>query len=438
MQRRCHPIANALVAGLLAAAGAAVALQAAAQSAPRQERQASGTLSESTYRQLERVHELIGRNEDAQAMERAQSLLARVGSDYERAVVRQTMAFIHISQNDYKAAIAAFEEALSLEALPQQPYEQMLYNLAQLYFQDGQTDQAIARMERYFREVRGEPSADAHILLASAYADRKRFGDALPQVDQAIAKAKAPKESWLQLKLALHYELRQYPQCAQVLLRLVSLVPAKEDYWKQWSSILFEIGRDQESLAVLALAERLGFLDTESELRNLANIYLLLNIPYKAAQILEQGLEQGILKADEKTLALAGDAWTMAREYDRAEAVLKRAAAQAGDGEVWYRLGQIYVEDERWPQALDALRKAQSKGTRKQGDAAYLEGVAAFQSGNRKAAVAALRKAQDHDDSRSNATQWLNHIAQIEQAEAQAALAAAAKAAGTDNARDGS
>ncbi|MFP5306042.1 MAG: hypothetical protein ACLGI7_09495, partial [Gammaproteobacteria bacterium] len=59
------------------------------------------------------------------------------------------------------------------------------------------------------------------------------------------------------------------------------------------------------------------------------------------------------------------------------------------------------------------------------GDAAYLEGVAAFQSGNRKRAVESLRKAQRYDDSRSNASQWLAHIAQVEEAEAQAALARA-------------
>ena len=182
---------------------------------------------------------------------------------------------------------------------------------------------------------------------------------------------------------------------------------------------------DKESLAVLALAERQNFLDTEGEIRNLANIYLLLDIPYKAAQVLEDGLERGILKPDEKTLSLTGDAWTMAREYGKAEVVLKRAAAKASDGEIFYRLGQIYVEDERWKEALDVLSQAQAKGIKKMGDAAYLEGVAAFQSGNRKAAIASLRKAQRYDESRSNATQWLNHIAQTEEAEAQAAIAAA-------------
>lgn len=428
MRRALRTVATALLAVSVLAAVPVPSAQA--QEAPNKQRKATGTLSEGTYRQLERIHDLIGKNKNAEALEKSQALLERVGNDYERAIVRQTMAFIYVSQNNYKAAIAAFEEALKLDALPQQPYEQMLYNVAQLYFQDGQTDRAIQRMEQYFAEATTEPPADSHILLASAYADRKRFREALPQVDKALDKVKEPKESWLQLKLALHYELKQFPQCAEVLLKLISVAPAKEDYWKQLSSILFEIQKDKESLAVLALADRQGFLDTEGELRNLANMYLLLDVPYKAAQILERGLEQKVLKSDEKTLNLLGEAWSMAREYTKAAEAYQRAAAISGSGEIYYRLGQVYFEDERWKDVLDVLEKAQAKGVKKPGDAAFLEGVAAFQSGSRKRAVDALRRAQKYDESRANATQWLNHIAQIEETEAQAAIAAAeAKAA---------
>jgi len=391
--------------------------------AAKKERKASGTLSEGAYRQLERIHELIGKNKNDEALEKAKAMLDRVGNDYERAMVRQTMAFIYISQNNYKAAIAGFEEALKLEALPQQPYEQMIYNLAQLYFQDEQTDKAIEKMELYFREASTKPPSDAYILLASAYADRKRFAAALPYVDKALAETKEPKESWLQLKLALHYELKQFAQCAEVLIRLVSLVPVKEDYWKQLSSILFEIKKDKESLAVLALADRQGFLDTEGELRNLANIYLLLEIPQKAALVLERGVNQKVLKADEKTLSLIGDAWTMARDYDKAEAALNKAAAVSDNGEIAFRLGQIFVEDERWKEALDALSKAQAKGIKKMGEAAYLEGIAAFQSGNRNRARDALHRSQKYEETRNSAGQWLNHIEQTEAAEAMAAEA---------------
>lgn len=392
----------------------------AAAPAKKKERK-GGTLSEATYRQLERIQTMMGKNENAPALEKAKALLERVGNDYEKSVVLQTIAFIHLGLNQYKPALQAFEQLRELDALPQQQYEQMLYNLGQLYFQDGQTDKAIARMEEYFAETTSEPTPDAHILLAAAYADKQQFRKALPQVDKALAKTDKPKESWLQLKLALHYELKEYPQCAEVLLKLISLAPVKEDYWKQLSSILFELKRDQESLAVFALAERQGFLDTDTEVRNLANLYMLLDTPYKAAQVLQVGLDRNLLKADEKTLTQLGDAWTMAREYDKAEAALKLAARQSSDGEIFYRLGMLYVEDERWKDAYDMLEQARGKKLKNPGQAAYLQGVAAFNLGQRQRAVALLRSAQQHDASRNVAGQWLNHIAQMEEAEVAAA-----------------
>ena len=421
---------------LIAVLAVAVAtLMSPPADAQKKERKATGTLSESTYRQLERIHDLIGKNRNGEALEKVNGLMERTANDYEKAILHQTAAFIFVSQNNYKGAIKSFETALQLDALPQQPYEQMMFNLAQLYFQDNQTDRAIQKLEQYFSEATLPPPADAHILLASVYADRKRFREALPQVDQALAKVKEPKESWLQLKLALHFELKQFPQCAEVLVRLIQLAPQKEDYWKQLSSVFFEIKQDKESLAVLALAERQGYIDSDSEFRNLANIYLLLEIPYKAAEALQRGLSTKVLKPDLKTLSLLGDAWSLAREYDKAEPVLKQAAAISENGEIYYRLGQIYVEEEKWKPALEMLDKAQSKGGLKRpGEVAFLSGVAAFNTGDRRRAIAALQRAMDFDDTRNNAMQWIAHLRQIEEAEAQAAVARAAAEDAKNNA----
>lgn len=414
---------------LAAALAVGFASTAGAQDAPKKQRKATGTLSEGTYRQLERVQELIAKNKNSEALEKAGALLERAGNDYEKAIVHQTMAFIYVQQNNFKAALKAFETAVNLDALPQQPYEQMLFNLAQLYFQDNQSEKAASTLERYFAEATLPPPADAHILLASVYSDRKRFKDALAQVDLALSKVKEPKESWLQLKLALHYELKQFSQCAEVLVRLVGLAPNKEDYWKQLSSVLFEIKNDKDSLAVLALADRQGFLDQENEVRNLANIYFLLDIPAKAAATLQTGLDKKVLKPDEKTLTMLGDGWTMAREYDKAEAAFKQAAQYSDKGEIYFRLGQIYIEDERWKAAVEALEKAINKGgLKKTGDAWFLAGVAAFNAKDRARAEAAFSKAMNYEESRNNATQWLSHVRDLAAQEAQAAETAKALA----------
>jgi tetratricopeptide (TPR) repeat protein len=399
--------------------GCAVALapafaQKATPTPPKKERKATGSLSESTYRQLERIQTLMAENKNAEAEAKIIEMLGRVSSDYEKALLYQTQGFLYAAQGNYKKAIPPFELAVKLDALPQQPYEQMLLALGQLLYSDGQMDKAIARLEQYVAESINPTSADAHIMLASAYVEKKRFRDALPQVDTALGKVKTPKESWLQLKLAIHYELKQYPQCAEVLVSLIAVAPVKEDYWKQLSSILFEIKRDQESLAVLALAERRGFIDDDREIRNLANVYLLLDIPLKAAQLIEKGLESKAVKEDEKIYTTLSDAWILARELDKAEKALLRAAAISDRGDNYYRLGQIYVEDEKWKQALDALDKAQKKGLTKVSEAAFLTGVAAFNAGQTDRAKASLRKALNDDDTRKMASQWLAHIEQLE------------------------
>jgi tetratricopeptide (TPR) repeat protein len=392
----------------------------------KKERKATGSLSEGTYRQIERIQELIGKNQNAEALQKANDLLGRLSGAYEKAIVYQTVGFIYATQNNYTAALKAFEDALALDALPQQPYEQMLFNTGQMYYANNQTDKALARLNQYFAEAVNPPPPDAHIMLASILAEKKRFAEALPHVDSAIAGVKAPKESWVQLRLALHYELKQIAACAEDLVLLIQMAPTKKDYWKQLSSVFFEIKKDQESLAVLALAERQGFLTEENEFRNLANVYLLLEIPYKAAKVLQMGIDRKILKPDEKTLTTLGDSWIMAREYDKAEEVLKQAAALSDKGDIYYRLGQIYVEDEHWKQALEVLDKAMSKSLKNPGDAVFLAGVSAFQSGDEKRAVGYLQRALQFEGNRNQATQWLNHIRM--KAEASAALAANAEA----------
>lgn len=411
-------IMRASAVALAVALGLALAVPAMAQDAPapapkeKKQRKATGTLSESMYNQLTRVHELIAKNKNNEALDKATALLDRANGDYEKAMVYQTIGFLHAGNNNYKAALRSFEEALQLDSLPQQPYEELLFNTGQMYYVDDQTAKAIQRIEQYMAETTTPPKPDAHIMLASAYAEQKRFRDALVQVDQAIAKVPNPKEPWLQLKLSLHYELKQWPQCAEVLVRLIALVPAKEDYWKQLSSIFFEIKKDEESMAVLALAERQGFLDLENEVRNLANIYMLLDIPYKAARVMAAGLERKILKSDEKTLTQLGDAWMLAREYEKAEPVLKQAASISGTGDIYFRLGQIYIEDERWKQALEMFEKAQGKSLKNPGEAAFLAGVAAYNLKDKQRAIGLLQRALQFDSTRSNATQWLNHIRQ--------------------------
>ena len=400
-------------AGSTAPSPAAPAPAAAAPA--KKDRKATGSMSEATYRQLEKVYKMMAENKNAEALAKLQELEDKANGAYEKCLVLQTEGYVYANQNNYKKAITLFEQALQLDALPQQPYEQLLYNIGQMDIATEQYDKGIQMIERYFAEATfAKPPPDAHILLASAYAEKKRFADALVQVQAAIDQAKTAKEPWLQLKLALHYELKQYPLCAETLLQLIAVAPTKKDYWKQLSSMFFEIKQDKESLAVLALADRQGFLTEDHEFRNLANVYMLLEIPYKAGQVLQRGFDRKILKEDDKSLVMLADAWQLARENDRCAEALKHAADFTGKGDLYLRLAGIYAEDEKWKKALETIDVAIKKGVSKPGPATLLAGEVAYHANDKAASRRLLTKALEYEDVRKAARDWLQYMEQMD------------------------
>lgn len=380
---------------------------------------AAQTLSETTYRRLTRIHEHIGEEEYGEALGKLEKLLSAVQrDDYEHALVLQTYGFIYAQQSNYVKAADYFKRALALESLPEQQVESMKYNLGQFHVAVEQYREGIAVLEDYLRTAKNPVPPDARILLATAYAQINQFRKALPPLTQAISESKDPKEQWFQLKLALHFELKDYPSCANTLLEMIRRFPVKEEYWKQLSGMFLEIRKDAEALAILALAERQGFLDEGKEIVNLANLFLFLDIPYKAAKILDQGLRRDAVQANAKHYELLGNAWLGAKETDRAIAALEQASQRTEDGELVLRLAFLYLEKESWAQVLPTLERARQLGVKNPGNAALLQGIAAAELGRYEEAIRAFAEAKKHEDTREQAAAWQQHALGL-QADAQ-------------------
>ena len=375
-------------------------------------RKSSGTISEATYRRMERILVQVGKNEYAESEQKLIELADNARGDYEKAVVQQTLAFVYAMQNKHAKAITAYEAALATNALPTNVHEQMIFNIAQMYMSENKFQKGEQMLNRYMQES-CNPVPEAHISLAMILAERKAFRESLKQTDLSLIKSKTPKESWLQLKLALHFELKEMSRCAEVLVHLIALSPMKETYFKQLHGVLTEIKRDPEALAVLALTERRGFLDEEKEYVNLANMYLFMDIPLKSALVLERGLAAQQVQPTEKNLEKLANAWFAARENEKAEAAMARAAQASDKGELWKQLGSIQMEAEKWKDALASLQKAAQKGgSRNPGEVQFLIGVTATQLKQWKTAETALRAAMQHEKFVKPATDWLGHLQQ--------------------------
>ena len=394
--------------------GHGIAVVQAAQNIPEHcsKPRAAPLVQEATYRGLEQAADLIRKEHYDAAIDRLQRL-TRSGSDYEKALAFFNLGFAHAGKKNLKGQQRAFEQALSLKALPQEQQEQLQYNLAQIYIVDGQYQPGIRTMEAFITESCRPVSADAYLFLAQAHAQQKQYRQALAALQRGMTSVPKVTDEMLQLQLALNYELKNYAACADTLLQLLGRHPQKPDYWQQLAGMYYELKQDVSWTAVQALEHRQGLLTKPAELRALYGAYMVIGAPLKAGRVLDEAIDKHALPMDEKTLEALANAWINARERGRAEGVLKRLVAMSSSGEYAYRLGAMYADEERWKEAARFLEQALAKGGLKTPGQAWLRlAVARINLNDREKAIAAMRQATQHRESQATAREWLRFLDQ--------------------------
>jgi tetratricopeptide (TPR) repeat protein len=369
-----------------------------------------------TAKRLNAVSEFL----QAEQYEEAEKILkgftmARL-NPYERAVVYQMYAYLAAGREDYETAASYFEKCLAEEALPEETAINMRFNIAQLYMALERWDEALPALLRWF-EVVEEPNSNAYYTLAIAYYqksiqdnDPAYMEKALEPAEQAVALATTPRQNWLQLLLALYLERKEYEKSLPVLEQLVSLYP-KKSYWLQLSAIYGELGKDRESLAAQQLAYVQGLLTKDKELRRFAQLYLYYDLPYRAAKVVEKGLGDEKIEEDSKSLELLANALLAAREYEAALEPLDRAASLAENGDLYVRLGQVYIQREEWVKAGTALRNALEKGELDDPcGPQVLLGITSYSQGKRGDARDWFRRAKRDEDCAAQSARWLEHL----------------------------
>ncbi len=372
---------------------------------------ADGILTERTYKRLARIHELMGENQYDEALTRLDHLVKSVRRNkYEYALVMQTYGYVYAAKEQYRKAAEAFEACLEQEALPEGPTRSTLYTLAQLYMTIGNFQGTVDTLNRWF-QMEKEPKAEAFAFLGTAHAQLKQYDKAIENMKIAISRAEKPQETWYQIVLAIYFEQKRYAEAAETLEQMIRLWPDKKQYWTQLAGVYFNLKRDMRSLSVMELAYRKGYLTTEKELLNLANLYQLLHLPYKAGKIMEEGIRRGIIEPTTRNWQRLSDAWFAARELKPSLVALRKAAELSDDGELYLRAAQISAEGEDWPAVIEDLRLAEEKDALKDPGLLYLlKGTAYYELKKYNDALQAFADARKYDSSAENAEQWINYV----------------------------
>ncbi len=377
---------------------------------------AAQTVDQRTAKRLNAAQEFLMAEQFDEAEKVLQGMTLTRLNAYERAVVFQMFGYIYAGREDYASAVDYFEKCLAEEALVEQMAINMRFNIAQLYMALQRWDDALAALLKWFDEVE-EPNSNAYYVLAIAYYQKfVETGDAsfkekaLVPARTAVQMATKPKQSWLQLLLALYLDDKRYEESLPVLEQLVSLYP-KKTYWLQLSAIYGELGKDKESLAAQQLAYAQGMLTKDKELRRFAQLFLYYDLPWRAAKVVEKGLKDEVIEEDSESLELLANALLAAREYEAALEPLDRAASLAENGDLYVRLGQVYIQREEWDKASTALESALQKGNLDDPcQSQVLLGITQYSQGNKGSARNWFQRARHDEKCEEQSARWLEHL----------------------------
>jgi tetratricopeptide (TPR) repeat protein len=188
------------------------------------------------------------------------------------------------------------------------------------------------------------------------------------------------------------------------------MIDPKKAYWTQLSSLYAHLEQEAKSLAVMQLAYAQDFLNKNSDLRALAQLYLYHSLPYRAGLVLEKAREDGFIETDALYWEMLANSWMLAREIDRAIEPLQTGAELSDKGNLYARLGQLYLEREQWPEAAQALSSAIKKGgLSDEGTTHLLLAIAYYQQKQYSNATRHLQAARlsETETVRNSAGQWL-------------------------------
>ena len=334
-------------------------------------------------------------------------------SPYETAQIWNLTAYAYYLQERYVEAIRAYENVLAQPQVPEAIVQSTLKTLSQLFFTVEDYAMALKTVKRLMAAV-ADPSPDVYLLLGQAHFQLKEYKQAVSPITTGIKKyrsqGKAPRENWLLLLRVCYYELKDYQPMINVLKELVALYP-KEQYILTLAGIYSELGDTRKQLSLTEALYESGYLTESHHFVNLANLYLLHGVPYKAATVLQKEIDSENLAADLRNLRLLSQAWYQAREDGKAVPPLSRAASLSGDGELYVRLAQTYINLDQWQDAADAAQKGLEKGGIKRADVAnILLGMALFNQRKLNAARRAFANAAGDKRSQKAATQWIAYV----------------------------
>ncbi len=330
-------------------------------------------------------------------------------TSYEKANLWNYFGWIYYSLENYDNAIRYYQKVLKEEELSDALQLGTLKTLAQLMFVKEDYASAVKILREYI-DVNPIVGADDYVLLASGCYQLGDMKCALENVDIAVSKfekaGKVPKENWYTLQRAVYYDKGDNAEVVNILIKLIRHYP-KASYWKQLSGMYGAMGQERNQLYAMETAYLMGALDKDTELMNMAYLFMGADVPYKAVKVIRKGIKDKLIPETSKNLETLATALRLAQHVKEAIPEMEKAAEKSEKGDLFARLAGVYLDTDRNKAALSAGQEALKRGGIKRIDQLHIVlGMANMNLENYEAAIKEFDLAAKDKNSKRAAEQW--------------------------------
>ena len=371
-------------------------------------------VSKEVYERIQKAQEAV----DAKDYRGALDMLNRLYNpdkltEYEQANVLNYIGFVYYNMDDTQNAIKTFEKMLRIPSLEPQLAKQTTLTMAQLYTMEEDYGKALSTLDRWFT-METNPGPEQYILRAQILYNLDRYADMINPIETAMKVARERetevKEDWWNLLNFAYFQQENYTKVRDIQKILLQSWP-KARYWKSLAGAFTELGEDEKLIYAYDAAHTQGMLEKDTEFVTMAQLYLQAEVPYKAATLLQEKMDAGVVAKNEKHYRLLSQAWMLSREDEKAIPALQAAAQLADDGELDLRLANSYLNIGEYGECVDSANTALRKGGLKNPDNAQISlGMCLYNLRRYEDAKTAFRNAARAPRSQRTANQWISVI----------------------------
>ena len=368
-------------------------------------------LSKVVYDTIEKTQSLL----DKKKYQSAKTLLLKVEKSHkirkklDKAYIKFYIGYFYTLKENWTKAIPYFKDALQLKALPPEQIKSIRLNLVQIYIQKADYNNAIHYINQL---IATEPrKAEYYIYKANANLALKKYDVVIKNIDKAIEISKKKKPNWLKTKFYCFYVLKEYSYAIATLKELIAIEPHNKEYWIQLSSLYSIEDKSLDTISALDVAHVLKMKLNKDELLQLVSLLQYMNIPYKAAEILQSAIERKLIQPTAKELKNLGNLYYEAKEFDKAIKFYLQAAKKSNDSKLYFTVAKIYSNLHNNKEVIKSIKLSlQGKKSAHIGEKKLLLARAYYELGMIKKAKTTFTQALKYPKSKKVALAWLEYL----------------------------